>query len=131
MAEKETETRQTDIIYVLQDRFVDVPQAITTLVRTIADREQLREYLRHSSQCQSLDCFREFLVPLYQQQIAEAERETTQKNILQFLRASLGEVPERVADQVRTITDRSKLMKAVEHAVVSKSIADFRKRIAR
>ncbi len=68
--------------------------------------------------------------PLYQKWIAENERENTQADIIGFLEARFGDVPEVVATQVRSISDLAALKEAIKHAAKSKSIADFRKRIA-
>jgi hypothetical protein len=68
--------------------------------------------------------------PLYQKWMAEKAREVTQSHIVRVLRTRLGEVPEVVAAQVRSIVDLEKLEEALDHASVCKSMADFRKRIA-
>ncbi len=67
--------------------------------------------------------------PLYQKWMAENSRETTQANILRVLRVRHGEVPEVVAVQVRSISDREKLEETLDHAVVCENFADFRNRI--
>jgi hypothetical protein len=69
--------------------------------------------------------------PLYQEWMADQDRETKKAAILRVLRVRLGEVPELVATQVRSFTDPAKLDETLDHAALCKSFADFRKRIAR
>ena len=67
--------------------------------------------------------------PLYQKWMAENAREVKQADILFILEERLGEVPETVAVQVRSISDLEKLTEAMRHALRCRSIVDFRKRI--
>jgi hypothetical protein len=63
MAEKECETKQVDIVFILEERFGDVPEAIAVQVRSITDPEKLKEWMRHSLHCKSIADFRKRIGP--------------------------------------------------------------------
>jgi hypothetical protein len=51
------QTRQEDIVDVLQERFGDVPVELTTRLQQIADGKKLRGLLRFAAMCPDLEAF--------------------------------------------------------------------------
>jgi hypothetical protein len=68
---------------------------------------------------------------VYQYWLAEHIRTTRQADIVSFLEARFGPVPEEVAAHVRTVTDLDKLEQGIRLAAQSASIKAFHKRFAK
>jgi hypothetical protein len=62
IAENSAEIRQTDIVFILEERFGKVPEAIAVQVRGIIDPEKLKECMRYALRCKSLEGFRKHLI---------------------------------------------------------------------
>ncbi len=63
MAQKEIETKQADIVFILEDRFANLPEEVAVQVRGLTDPEQLKDALRHAFRCKSLKDFRRRITP--------------------------------------------------------------------
>jgi hypothetical protein len=61
MAERDRENAQTYIVFILEERFGEVPEAVAVQVRSITELEKLKDWMRHALHCKSIADFRKRL----------------------------------------------------------------------
>jgi hypothetical protein len=67
--------------------------------------------------------------PLINEIVAESTQKTMQEDILEFLKARFGAIPEEISESLRNVCARKKLKALVKHAARSADLEAFRRRL--